>query len=92
MLPEEASYVVNELRARDVFAHLVTPAGGATSIRVVLPDGREALWDAGGAAGLEAQILDDGDLVGFISLIPGSAQFTPDEVVLAIESADYGAR
>lgn len=59
-------------------------------IRIVLPTGAEAIWDADGAAGLEAQVMRDGVLVGFVPVIPGSADFTVAQVVDAIADADYG--
>jgi hypothetical protein len=58
-------------------------------IRVVIPDGREAVWDTDGAAGLEAQVLRDGVLVGFVPTVPGSADFDDDAVVDYIAGVDY---
>src|ERR671928_229159 len=56
MEEERARRVVDTLRARNVFAHVKLPQAGITQygIRVVLPDGREAIWDNDGTAGLEA--------------------------------------
>lgn len=59
------------------------------SVQVLLPAGREAVWGAEGTSGLEAEVLLDGDLVGFISQIPGSEAFTDEQVVDAIARADY---
>ena len=53
-------------------------------------DGREALWDADGASGLEAQIMRDGILVGFVPQISGSPGFDEAQVIQAIAAADYG--
>lgn len=89
MLPEEASQVVAALRARDVFAHVEHVGVSRVAIRVVLPGGAEALWDADGAAGLEAQVMRDGVLVSFVPVIPGSADFTLEQTVHAIATADY---
>ncbi|NUT32692.1 MAG: hypothetical protein HOV79_06415 [Hamadaea sp.] len=85
-----ARRVVDALRDRGVPAHL-SLAGGhrSTGIRVALPDGREALWDTDGTAGLEAQVLRDGMLVGFVPHIPGSEDFTEDQVVDVIARTDY---
>ena len=71
-------------------AKVARPAAFRFGIRVPLGDGREALWDVDGAAGLEAQIMRNGMLVGFVPQIPGSEGFAESEVVEAIASADYG--
>ena len=56
MEQERARRVVARLRERNVFAHLKLPQAGLSryGIRVVLPDGREAIWDTDGTAGVEA--------------------------------------
>ncbi|GIF16227.1 hypothetical protein [Actinoplanes teichomyceticus] len=86
-----ARRVVERLRERNVFAHLKLPHAGRTryGIRVVLPDGREAIWDNDGTAGLEAQVMRDGVLVGFVPSIPGSETFGEPEIIAAIAAADY---
>jgi hypothetical protein len=43
---------------------------------VPLPDGREAVWDTDGTAGLEAQVMRNGMLVGFVPHVPGSRTST----------------
>ena len=88
---QRARRVVERLRARNVFAHVKLPHAGITQygIRVVLPDGREAIWDNDGTAGLEAQIMRNGILVGFVPSIPGSENFGEAEIVEAIARADY---
>ena len=88
---ERARRVVGQLRARNVFAHVKLPHAGITQygIRVVLPDGREAVWDNDGTAGLEAQVMRNGILVGFVASIPGSENFGEAEIVEAIAAADY---
>jgi hypothetical protein len=55
----------------------------------MLPDGREAIWDADGTAGLEAEVMRDGVLVGFVPVIDGSEAFDEAEVVDAIIRTDY---
>lgn len=50
---------------------------------------REAVWDTDGTAGLEAQVMRDGVLVGFVPSIPGSADFDESQVVDAIARTDY---
>src|SRR4051812_48107306 len=88
---QRARRVVEALRGRNVFAHVKLPQAGITQygIRVVLPDGREAIWDNDGTAGLEAQVMRNGVLVGFVSSIPGSENFGDDQIVGAIATADY---
>src|SRR5262245_50399768 len=58
-------------------------------VRVSLPDGREAIWDTDGTAGLEAQVMRDGMLVGFVPEIEGSESFDEAQVIDAIVRADY---
>jgi hypothetical protein len=86
-----AGRVVKALRERNVFAHVKLPQAGITQygIRVVLPDGREAVWDTDGTAGLEAQVMRNGVLVGFVASIPGSENFGEPEIIDAIAAADY---
>jgi hypothetical protein len=86
-----ARRVVDALRERGVPAHLARPQSGRTrtGVRVALPDGREAIWDTDGTAGLEAQVMRDGVLVGFVPMIEGSEDFDEDRVVDAIARTDY---
>jgi hypothetical protein len=58
-------------------------------VRVSLPGGREAEWDNDGTAGLEAQVMRDGMLVGYVPLIEGSEEFDEAQVVDAIVRTDY---
>ena len=91
MLQAEAESVVDLLRTQRIFAHVYRPGvGPSCGVRVVLSDGREALWDADGAAGLEAQVMRDGMLVGFVPVISGSADFSIEQTVAAIAAAEYG--
>ncbi|MET0422567.1 MAG: hypothetical protein ABW046_01745 [Actinoplanes sp.] len=91
MEEERARRVVETLRARNVFAHVKLPQAGITQygIRVILPDGREAIWDNDGTAGLEAQIMRNGVLVGFVASIPDSENFGDGQIVESIATADY---
>ncbi len=90
MQESKATEVVEALRARGVMAHLERAGVYQFGIRVVLPGGRrEAIWDADGTAGLEAQVLEDGDLVGYVPEIPGSENFDVAQTVAAIAAADY---
>lgn len=90
MNKDDAEKVVQGLRTRQVFAHIHHTGVNRAGIRVVLPGRADAIWDADGAAGLEAQVVKDGVLVGFVPVIPGSADFTVDQAIEAIASADYG--
>jgi hypothetical protein len=87
MLEDQAQRVVSALMAQGVIARVARPEAFRFGVRVPLGDGREALWDVD--AGLEAQIMQDGDLVGFIPQIPGSENFDDAQVVRAIAGADY---
>jgi hypothetical protein len=89
MQENEARRAVDALRERGVAAHIEQPGVAQFGVRVALPDGRQAVWDTDGTAGLEAQVMRDGVLVGFVPLIPGSENFTLDQVVDAIARTDY---
>jgi hypothetical protein len=54
-----------------------------------LPGGRLAEWDTDGTAGLEAQVMRNGMLVGFVPKIDGSEDFTEEDTVDAIARTDY---
>jgi len=80
------------LRARRIFASVNRRAGVYNvGVRVVIPDGREAIWDNDGAAGLEAMVLRDGVLVGFVPEIPGSDELDATAIAAIIAAADYDA-
>jgi hypothetical protein len=84
----KARRVVDALRDRGVNAHLLRGTV-EFGVRVTLPGGREAEWDNDGTAGLEAQVMQDGMLVGFVPTIEGSEDFDEDQVVDAIARTDY---
>lgn len=84
-----AQRVVDALRARGVPAHMARMGVGQIGVRVVLSDGREAVWDTDGTAGLEAQVMRNGVLVGFVPHIEGSEDFEEAQVVEAIAHTDY---
>lgn len=84
-----ARRVTDALRDRGIDAHLAKLGIDAYGVRVRLTRGREALWGAEGTASLEAEVLLDGDLVGFVPEIPGSGSFDEAQVVDAIARADY---
>ena len=85
----KALHVVDKLRERGVDAHTEKAGVYEFGVRVRVPGGREAIWDSDGAAGLEAQVMLDGELVGFVPVIPGSEEYDEDQVVEAIASTDY---
>jgi hypothetical protein len=84
-----ARRVADALRDRGIDAHLHKAGYDAYGVRVSLDGGREALWGAEGTAGLEAEVLLDGDLVGFVAEIPGSESYDEAQVADAIARADY---
>src|ERR1700759_1650660 len=83
-----ARRVVDALRDRGVNAHLLRGTI-EFGVRVSLPGGREAEWDTDGTAGLEAQVMRDGMLVGFVPVIEGSEDFDEAQVIDAIARTDY---
>jgi hypothetical protein len=84
-----ARRVVDALRDRGIDAHLRRQGVDAYAVQVRAGGGREALWGAEGTTGLEAEVLLDGDLVGFVAEIPGSQSFDEAQIVDAIARADY---
>src|ERR1700726_236149 len=84
-----ARRVADALRDRGIDAHLENAGIDIYGVRVVLSGGREAVWGNEGTSSLEAEVLLDGDLVGFIPEIPGSAVFDEAQIVDAIARADY---
>jgi len=80
--------VVDALRDRGINAHLFRGAD-AFGVRVSLSGGREAEWDTDGTAGLEAQVMQDGMLVGYVPEIEGSEDFDESQIVDAIARTDY---
>jgi len=84
-----ARRVVDVLRERGVNAHLEKAGVYQFGIRVMLRDGRQAVWDTDGTLGLEAQVMRDGILVGFVPSIEGSEDFDEQQVIEAIWLTDY---
>jgi hypothetical protein len=81
--------VVDALRERGINAHVAREGVYQIGVRVILPDGREAVWDTDDTPGLEAQVMQDGDLVGFVPQIEGSEDFDLAQTVDAIARTDY---
>ena len=87
-----ATEAVELLRSRNLFAHVNRRAGVYNvGIRVVIPDGREAIWDNDGAAGLEAMVLRNGVLVGFVPQIADTDELDAAAIADLIAAADYDA-
>jgi hypothetical protein len=84
-----ARRVVDALRDRGIDGHLAKVGVDQYGVRVSLRGGREAEWDTDGTAGLEAQVMRDGMLVGYVPQIEGSENFTEAQVVDAIARTDY---
>lgn len=84
-----ARHVVDALRERGVDAHMITAGVYQFGVRVMLPGGRQAEWDTDDTAGLEAQVMKDGMLVGFVPVIEGSEDFDEQQVIDAILRTDY---
>lgn len=84
-----ARRVVDALRDRGMDAQLARAGVYRFGVRVALGDGREAEWDTDGTAGLEAQVMRNGVLVGFVPQIEGSHAFSEAEVIDAITRTDY---
>ena len=84
-----ARRVADALRDRGIDAYLETTGIDVYGVRVVLSGGREAIWGNEGTSSLEAEVLLDGDLVGFIPEIAGSEAFDEAQIVDAIARADY---
>ena len=89
MEENKARRVVDALRARGTDADLARVAAFQFGVSISLPDGREAVWDSDNTAGLEAQVMRDGMLVGYVPEIEGSGDFTEDQVIEAILRTDY---
>lgn len=85
----KARRVVDSLRDRGVNAHLFRGGNGKFGILLPLPAGREAVWDSDGTASLEALVMQDGMLVGFVPRIDDSENIDESRIVDAIIRTDY---
>jgi hypothetical protein len=88
---DRARRIVDALRERGTEATVAKAGVYQFGIRIALGDGREAEWDTDGTAGLEAQVMRDGVLVGFVPTIEGSADFDDAASIEAILRTDYDA-
>jgi hypothetical protein len=85
----KARRVVDALRDRGTDADLARVGVYQVGVSVKLGDGREATWDSDGTAALEAQVMRNGVLVGFVPAIEGSDDFTEEQIIDAIVRTDY---
>jgi hypothetical protein len=85
----KARRVVDALRDRGTNADLARVGVYQFGVSIRLPDGREVTWDSDGTAALEAQVMRNGVLVGFVPAIEGSDDYTEEQIVDAIVRTDY---
>ncbi|MEZ0090767.1 hypothetical protein [Streptacidiphilus sp. EB129] len=87
---QRAERLVAALRARGVLAHLAELGVYEFAVRVVLADDEgEAIWDSSDALGLEAEVLQDGVLMGFVPHVRGSERMSEQELVEVIATTEY---
>jgi hypothetical protein len=86
---QRARRVVDALRERGVDARMEKAGVYQFGIAVRVPGARTAVWDSDGTLGLEAQVMRDGMLVGFVPVIEGSEDFDDAQVIDAILRTDY---
>jgi hypothetical protein len=87
-----AEQVVELLRQQRIFASVNRRVGVYNvGVRVVIPDGREAIWDNDGAAGLEAMVLRNGMLVGYVPQLADTDDLDAVAIARIISAADYDA-
>ena len=89
MEENKARRVVDALRDRGTNADLARVGTYQFGVSVHLPDGREATWDSDDTAELEAQVMRNGMLVGFVPVIDGSADYTEEQIIDTIVRTDY---
>jgi hypothetical protein len=89
MEENKARRVVDALRDRGTDADLARVGLYQFGVSVRLSDGREAMWDSDGTAALEAQVMRDGVLVGYVPAIEGSETYTEQQIIDAIVRTDY---
>jgi hypothetical protein len=89
MEENKARRVVDTLRERGTDAQLARVGVYQFGVSIPLADGREVTWDSDGTAALEAQVMRNGVLVGYVPAIEGSDDYTEEQVVDAILRTDY---
>lgn len=86
---QRARRVVDALREHGVDARMEKAGVYQFGIAVKVPGARTAVWDSDGTLGLEAQVMRNGMLVGFVPVIEGSEDFDDAQVIDAILRTDY---
>ena len=89
MEENKARRVVDALRDRGTDADLERVGVYQFGVSVRLPDGRVATWDSDGTAELEAQVMRNGVLVGYVPVIEGSDSYTEEQIIDTIVRTDY---
>jgi hypothetical protein len=89
MEENKARRVVDALRDRGTDADLARVGLYQFGVSVKLSHGREAMWDSDGTAALEAQVMRNGVLVGYVPAIEGSETYTEQQIIDAILRTDY---
>ena len=89
MEENKARRVVDALRERGTDAQLARVGVYQFGVSIKLPDGREATWDSDGTAALEAQVMRNGVLVGYVPAIDGSDDYTEHQIIEEIVRTDY---
>lgn len=86
---DKATAVVDQLNQWGVPSAVISRGQFQAGVRVSLPDGREARWGVDRSASLEALVLRDGVLVGFVTPVAGGAELNPALTAWAIARTDY---
>ena len=89
MEENKARRVVDALRERGTDADLARVGVDQVGVTVKLPDGREADLGLRRTASLEAQVMRNGMLVGYVPEIEGSDSYTEEQIIDTIRRADY---
>jgi len=89
MEENKARRVVDALRDRGTNANLARVGVYQFGVSIMLADGREATWDSDGTAALEAQVMRNGVLVGYVPAIDGSDDYTEEQIIDTIVRTDY---
>ena len=89
MEENKARRVVDALRDRGTNAEMARVGVYQFGVSIKLADGREATWDSDGTAELEAQVMRNGVLVGFVPVIEGSGDYTDEQIIDTILRTDY---
>jgi hypothetical protein len=89
MEENKARRIVDALRDRGTDAHLARVGVYRFGVSVKISAGREATWDSDGTAALEAQVMRNGVLVGYVPAVNGSDNFTEEQIIDAIVRTDY---